>query len=144
MYADKDKTSRSGKSADACPVSLPSTDFAFFSQHPYFPRNKLGIDQNAKLNRLQALSSSDSIRILHLRPGSGSETIRSSLEEVLLGETDGRYEAASYVWGCPDITTTVIRDDKPLRVTTNLALGLRAFRLRDVSQSLWVDAVCIN
>ncbi|ENH67237.1 hypothetical protein FOC1_h10017201, partial [Fusarium oxysporum f. sp. cubense race 1] len=141
MYADKDKTSRSGKSADACPVSLPSTDFAFFPQHPYFSGNKLGMDQNAKLNRHQALSSSDSIRILHLRPGSGSETIRSSLEEVLLGETDGRYEAASYVWGCPDITTTVIRDEKPLRVTTNLALGLRAFRLRDVSQSLWVDAV---
>ncbi|KAM5522286.1 hypothetical protein FOXYSP1_16177 [Fusarium oxysporum f. sp. phaseoli] len=95
MYADKDKTSRSGKSADACPVSLPSTDFAFFPQHPYFSGNKLGMDQNAKLNRHQALSSSDSIRILHLRPGSGSETIRSSLEEVLLGETDGRYEAAS-------------------------------------------------
>lgn len=87
MYADKDKTSRSGKSADACPVSLPDTDFAFFSQHPYFPRNKLGIDQNAKLNRHQALYSSDSIRILHLRPGSGSETIRFSLEEVLLVET---------------------------------------------------------
>ncbi|KAJ0130265.1 Uncharacterized protein HZ326_25797 [Fusarium oxysporum f. sp. albedinis] len=144
MYADKDKISRSGKSADACPVSLPSTDFAFFSQHPYFPRNKLGIDQNAKLNRHQALSSSDSIRILHLRPGSGSETIRFSLEEVLLVETDGRYEAASYVWGCPDIITKVIRDDKPLRVTTNLVLGLPAFPQRDASQSLWVDAVCIN
>ncbi|EMT71353.1 hypothetical protein FOC4_g10009852 [Fusarium odoratissimum] len=144
MFADKDKTSRSGKSADACPVSLPSSDFAFFSQHPYFSGNKLSMDENAKLNRHQALSSSDSIRILHLRPGSGSETIRFSLEEVLLGETDGRYEAASYVWGCPDITTTAIRDEKPLRVTTNLAFGLRAFRLRDASQSLWVDAVCIN
>lgn len=144
MYADKDKPSRSGKSADACPVSLPGTDFAFFSQHPYFPRNKLGIDQNAKLNRHQALSSSDSIRILHLRPGSGSETIRFSLEEVLLVETDGRYEVASYVWGCPDIITKIILDEKPLRVTTNLVLGLPAFPQRDCEAPLWIDAVCIN
>ncbi|EGU83587.1 hypothetical protein FOXB_05835 [Fusarium oxysporum f. sp. conglutinans Fo5176] len=54
----------------------------------------LNLYQNAKLNRHQALSSSDSIRILHLRPGSGSETIRFSLEEVLLVETDDDYIVA--------------------------------------------------
>lgn len=57
--------------------------------------------------------------------------------------SDG-YNALSYVWGEPSITKPILVHGKELKVTTNLEAALRRIRTPDQSQTLWVDAVCIN
>ncbi|KAH7237020.1 uncharacterized protein BKA55DRAFT_578955 [Fusarium redolens] len=88
------------------------------------------MDQDTNTYAHQALTSHDSIRILHLLPGSDNDVIRCSSEEMVLDEAEGRYEAVSYDCGRSYITSTIVCDSAALPVTTNLELGLRTFRLK--------------
>lgn len=102
------------------------------------------MSQVSDLYRHQALSSLDTIRVLHLQPGSGHGLIHCALQELPLDKVEGKYESISYVWGQQDIRDTIICDGHPLQVTNNLEHALRNFRLKHESRTLWVDAVCIN
>ena len=62
------------------------------------------------------------------------------------------YGALSYTWGDPAVTETILLDNEPFLVTTNLAALLKALNKGrakwnwplDNPLNLWVDALCIN
>lgn len=84
------------------------------------------------------------IRLLKLLP---APTYDLDIQvEILYSSLDRspRYEALSYVWGDPKITTQIQVHDMYHEVTVNLALALRYLRHRDEERILWVDALCIN
>ncbi|KAI1774487.1 heterokaryon incompatibility protein-domain-containing protein [Hypoxylon cercidicola] len=83
------------------------------------------------------------IRLLKLLPGSERDPICCELLYVdLAGHPE--YDALSYCWGSPHLTTEVQCDGLPLSITPNLEDALRAFRYEQSSRLLWVDAICIN
>ena len=84
------------------------------------------------------------IRLFHLEP---SENIRDQaegfLENVSLDDNP-QYEALSYAWGDPKITSPIKLDDVQWEVTTNLEAGLRHLRGNVNEKVLWIDAICID
>ncbi|PSN71399.1 hypothetical protein BS50DRAFT_584893 [Corynespora cassiicola Philippines] len=54
------------------------------------------------------------------------------------------YTALSYVWGDPNVTSTVYIDGISEQATTNLVSALRHIRHPRLAQILWIDAICIN
>jgi Heterokaryon incompatibility protein (HET) len=54
------------------------------------------------------------------------------------------YEALSYAWGDPTITTPVTIHGLPFEVTTNLESALRHLRSERNTRTLWIDAICIQ
>lgn len=55
-----------------------------------------------------------------------------------------KYETLSYGWGEPIFSERLYLPHGYLRITSNLAAGLRRVRHHDRSRKLWVDAVCSN
>lgn len=92
----------------------------------------------------------DSVRVLELQPADLPETELSCILTVQL-IYDRPYEALSYVWGKPTLFHCDIEctdEDGAasggLAIGANLATALRAYRRKDVSRRLWVDAICIR
>ncbi|POS75049.1 hypothetical protein DHEL01_v206554 [Diaporthe helianthi] len=56
----------------------------------------------------------------------------------------GNYEALSYTWGDLNAKTTIFLDDRPVKVTENLASSLQHLRMPHEGRLLWIDALCIN
>ncbi|KAL1607978.1 Folylpolyglutamate synthetase [Paraconiothyrium brasiliense] len=89
------------------------------------------------------------IRLLKLlSPGSGpspakSALVNCTLEHVSLDEIP-EYQALSYVWGNPALTSPICVDGQIFEATFNLEAALRHLRKKDASVTLWVDAVCID
>lgn len=54
------------------------------------------------------------------------------------------YEAISYVWGDPESTETIYCNGLQLKITVNLAHGLRHIRYVSKARTLWADAICID
>lgn len=89
-------------------------------------------------------AGADEIRLLEILPGSGPARITGRLVKASLN-TSLIYDALSYTWGDPSITTTVILDgDQNFSVTTNLEQALQDLRLEDEIRTIWVDALCID
>jgi len=95
------------------------------------------------------LTEPDAIRLIEIKPASGSAEIHCSLTHTTLSQCDnrdifGNYTALSYVWGSPDKVKTIFVDGESLAITANLFSAL--IDLRDDTRSLWlwVDAICIN
>ena len=84
------------------------------------------------------------IRLLRLLPGKEGDELTCSLITVPL-EGCPRYEAVSYCWGEPE-PAVYIQCDRAgyVRITTNLASGLRQIRYPDETRLLWADQICIN
>jgi hypothetical protein len=83
------------------------------------------------------------IRLIKLRPGTISDLVSCELFKVSL-EDGPVYEALSYVWGDPKITSTISVNGIEVQATTNLEAALRHLRLQDGQRTIWVDAICIN
>ncbi|PPJ51461.1 hypothetical protein CBER1_09170 [Cercospora berteroae] len=91
------------------------------------------------------------IRIAVLKHEAGSsedQPIQLTLETVNL-DKDPEYEALSYQWGDPKITTEILLNGVSWRITNNLHSALKAFLSYSAGSSrppvrLWIDAVCIN
>ena len=83
------------------------------------------------------------IRLLKLLPGREVDELACSLVTVPL---DGcpNYEAVSYCWGDPEPPAYVRCEHDYVRITTNLASGLRQLRYLNEPRLLWADQVCIN
>jgi len=88
-------------------------------------------------------SSDRDIRLVKLYPGLFEDHIRCSLETTSL-DSKPTYEALSYVWGDPTLTTQILVDDCPLEMTINLAVALRQIRQSSKTRVLWIDAICID
>ena len=90
------------------------------------------------------------IRILHLQPGEGDDTVfvEISIEELA---TVLDYEALSWEWGCnAEIEGIRIKDKNSsetqmmMKIKPNLLAALRHLRHGHKIRRLWVDAICIN
>lgn len=94
----------------------------------------------------QPIDASSQIRILHLDPSDPrrDDSPLSGVLKVVNLEDKPTYEALSYAWGGPDKSEVFHLPDGILRITSNLAAGLKELRHSDTSREIWIDAVCIN
>ena len=92
------------------------------------------------------LSDPREIRLLHLLPGSDSETIRCNLSIHLLDHLSHRqsYEALSYEWGVPGQSSFVEVNGRRHRIQRNLFAFLKVLRSTNDVRVLWADAICID
>lgn len=80
----------------------------------------------------------------------GSSLVRCELSVHSLNhDNPPSYTALSYVWGPPSTMSgsaddTLVVNGEAIPARENLLLALRAFRRREDTTYLWVDAVCIN
>ena len=94
----------------------------------------------------ERLTQQRSIRILTLEPSHDYEApLKCRLFEVLLDNTPS-YTALSYAWGASEGTTSIICNEKLLKVTRNCGRALHRIRQMQGNNSinLWVDAICID
>ncbi|KAF2245420.1 HET-domain-containing protein [Trematosphaeria pertusa] len=92
----------------------------------------------------ESLPEVEYLRVLKLHPGAHNDEIKCHLEIVSPECSKDQYEAISYVWGDPNITTEITCNRKHVPVTVNLVDALRTFRDSDKMRTLWADALCIN
>jgi hypothetical protein len=82
------------------------------------------------------------IRVLNLLPTSGSdlrgELLASSLDKL------PNYEALSYSWGPPVLSSMIICDGKELSITPNCEAALRRLHQPGKPRLVWVDSICID
>lgn len=85
------------------------------------------------------------VQILELLPGPYHEEVSFYLWSVALNEhLITPYEALSYTWGDPAVTTKVYCNGQAFCVTMNLHEALCRNRLQTESRMLWIDAICID
>jgi hypothetical protein len=83
----------------------------------------------------------DTLRILHLQPGSGEDALQCSLSLARCSDKP-RYSALSYVWGSSK--TTILVDNQVLSVPSSLSDFLRQLRHPVEYLPLWADAICVD
>ena len=74
--------------------------------------------------------------------GTVDAQVRCTLQYASLDDNTD-YNALSYAWGDPNKTVTILVDDCIFHATENLESALRHVQASE-SESLWIDAVCIN
>jgi hypothetical protein len=95
-------------------------------------------------------ATDDSIRLLHIQKGCGTDDIVCQLWESYPDQERGvEYKALSYTWGgsmhtpAPGLPKVLV-DGCEIDITENLHSALRHIRRQDRDVTLWVDAICIN
>ncbi|RDW60553.1 hypothetical protein BP6252_11936 [Coleophoma cylindrospora] len=83
------------------------------------------------------------IRLIVLEPGRVSDRVSIRLQAHELS-TATEYSAVSYVWGDPEKRAVIECNGCPFNITVNLYWALVRIRHASHSQTLWVDAICIN
>jgi hypothetical protein len=96
----------------------------------------------------QSLNSEegDSFRLLSLVPGDDDSPVECRLIHTRRGFQYHPYEALSYAWGEPTLSSEIIVNGLLFPITHNLEQALRSLRDKDggSARTLWVDAICIN
>ena len=90
----------------------------------------------------EPLTSESSFRLFRLKraqPG----LINIHLFDASL-ENPPKFEAISYAWSQQGLDSTILCNDQPLHVASNVVSILRALQHRDSPGILWVDSICIN
>jgi hypothetical protein len=96
------------------------------------------------------LAGPDGIRLIELHPALDAfAALQCSLIHTALsicdnGDIFGHYTTLSYVWGCPNKTSTIWIDGTPLLITQNLFTALQDLRDKTRTLLLWADGICIN
>ncbi|KAI0442937.1 heterokaryon incompatibility protein-domain-containing protein [Xylaria telfairii] len=90
-----------------------------------------------------AIVAPQTIRLMHLHPGSETDPIHISLVVTALDSVPD-FESISYCWGSEQGKRQVTCDGASLSITNSLFTGLEYFRYADRSRTLWADAICIN
>ncbi|KAF2469448.1 uncharacterized protein BDR25DRAFT_289012, partial [Lindgomyces ingoldianus] len=83
------------------------------------------------------------IRLVTIVPGILEDPMVCILEAVSL-DSPLAYEALSYVWGNLDDSRTIIVNNAPADVTSNLDMALRYIRHPEELRTMWIDAICID
>ncbi|KAF2810674.1 uncharacterized protein BDZ99DRAFT_286850 [Mytilinidion resinicola] len=84
------------------------------------------------------------IRVLKLYSGHDADKISGELLTTCL-DSKSPYDALSYQWGSPTITSTIyLGQDGELQLTTFLHEALSFIRKPDEATFIWIDAICIN
>ena len=122
--------------------------------HPSKPVSEQ--ESNSALQRQRILPKSipelggtDSIRLLVLSRGQGSDPLHGSLEIHKL-KYFPEYEALSYTWADATGSTDRVRklylnrEWRIFPITVNCEAALRALRLPTKDRRIWVDAICID
>ncbi|KAL9596066.1 MAG: hypothetical protein Q9219_006052 [cf. Caloplaca sp. 3 TL-2023] len=78
-----------------------------------------------------------------LLPGRRDQPIICELAVYKVSDTPS-YEAISYVWGDPTVTSQIICNDRNVDITSNLNKALQRFRYDGHERFLWADALCID
>ena len=99
--------------------------------------------RKAEQSLYQPITGKTEIRLLTLEPGQRGDEIKCSLANVKLSWRT-RYEALSYNWGDPNVTSPIKLSGHDVEVTSNLHSALHDLRYDDKPRTLWVDAICIN
>jgi hypothetical protein len=86
---------------------------------------------------------SSSIRVLHIRPGSGKRRVECTMESLPF-VSKPHYDALSYTWGGMKRKKSVTVDGKKMDVTENLYEALLSIRLPRETRTVWVDQICID
>ena len=86
---------------------------------------------------------SSSIRVLHIRPGSGKQRVECTMESLPFVNKP-HYDALSYTWGDMKRKKSVTVDGKKMDVTENLYEALLSIRLPRETRTVWVDQICID
>ncbi|MCJ1394390.1 hypothetical protein MMC18_007268 [Xylographa bjoerkii] len=96
-----------------------------------------------ELSVYSELPENDSIRLLRLNHGAGTDGLHGQL---IVCELSGAppYEALSYVWGDGAANGHLKCDGKDLPITRNLITALCRLRLISMDRLLWIDQLCIN
>jgi hypothetical protein len=91
------------------------------------------------------LAHTDSIRLIELLPGSTASPLACHILDVHKNDAP-EYEALSYAWGEPTMSSTVyeVASHATLHITSNLSQALHAIRFEHTPRVLWIDAICIN
>ncbi|KAL9608367.1 MAG: hypothetical protein Q9167_006796 [Letrouitia subvulpina] len=92
---------------------------------------------------LSSEPSSQTIRLIELRPGEASADLECLIRHVSLAD-DPEYEAVSYCWGDPTPTETINCGRTTLGLNYSLSSALKSFRHKSARRTLWADAVCID
>jgi len=85
------------------------------------------------------------IRVLNLLPppSTNSSELHGKLIPVSLDKLPP-FEALSYSWGAPVLSSTIICDGHALNITSNCEAALRRLRQPAKARLVWVDAICID
>jgi hypothetical protein len=104
--------------------------------------------QQAIYRRHPLIPGVGQFRILILHPFTANPPdteLRGTLLVSNIKRERNNFEALSYVWGSPDLPTTIILiDDIPFEITTHLAAFLHHLRLVGEYVRVWLDRICIN
>lgn len=99
----------------------------------------------SKAYQYAALGSENTIRLLRLKPGSGSRITCSLHHHDLDSAACPAYRAMSYTWGrSPAEYEILLSHNRVILVRWNLRDALRALRDVDSACWLWIDAICID
>lgn len=82
-------------------------------------------------------------RVLEISPGGRHEQIKASLRHTFM-EKPEPYEALSYTWGSPAQRATILVNEQPFLVNSNLYAALFQLRHAQETRNLWIDAICMN
>jgi hypothetical protein len=109
----------------------------------------LHVPARRKAYSYKPLHTGNTIRLLRLEPGQGSEPLKGELYRTKLVDARGaspQYEALSYVWGEGTFSQEIHTPGGIISLTPSLAMALRRVRTRhpDRAQQIWADAICIN
>jgi hypothetical protein len=85
------------------------------------------------------------IRLLTLEPGSGTSTLRCTLEHAFLdANSPPFYETISYVCGDPVNKIPIFLHGHKVQAMATSEAALRRMHLRDQPRTLWIDSICID
>ncbi|KAF5253710.1 hypothetical protein FANTH_1402 [Fusarium anthophilum] len=97
----------------------------------------------------QPLPDISTFRLLEILTGA-SDVVQCKLHVCSLQENEAAYEALSYTWGKPDISShrriEIIFNGigHSMSISSSLYIALRQLRRSNASRVTWADAICIN
>ncbi len=113
------------------------------------------IAQPGPYDKAVLLSASTHIRLLRISPSSetaADDSAEGHFSAPIVGEfktvsisEPPAYSALSYTWGGSNKTHQIrLGSDEQLGITESLDTAMRYVRKRDISETLWIDQICIN
>ncbi|KAF2132501.1 HET-domain-containing protein, partial [Dothidotthia symphoricarpi CBS 119687] len=91
------------------------------------------------------LAGNHEFRLLRILPKlTDTPPILCELVTASVADSAGKYIAGSYVWGAPELASSIILNGISFGIRANLAYFLRACRSKYKTRVIWIDAICIN